>query len=125
MTVLWIAAGGAMGAAARYGLGGWVQRIAGATFPWGTAAVNVLGSLLLGFAVVWLRGSSLPTDARLFLTVGVLGGFTTFSTLGYETVILMQENRWSAAALYALGSLALGVLGVLLGIAAADAMLGD
>ncbi len=123
MTPLWIAAGGALGAVARYGLGGWVQRITGSDLPWGTVAVNVSGSLMLGFLVIWLRASIASADARSFVTIGVLGGFTTFSTLSFETVAMLQEGEWGRAAGYALGSLALGVVAVVLGMAAAEALL--
>lgn len=123
MTPLWIAAGGALGAVARYGLGGWVQKITGSDLPWGTAAVNVSGSLFLGFLVIWLRASIASADARSFVTIGVLGGFTTFSTLSFETVAMLQQGEWGRAAGYALGSLALGVVAVVLGMAAAEALL--
>ncbi len=123
MTPLWIAAGGALGAVARYGLGGWVQRITGSDLPWGTVAVNVSGSLMLGFLVIWLRASIASADARSFVTIGVLGGFTTFSTLSFETVAMLQEGEWGRASGYALGSLALGVVAVVLGMAAAEALL--
>jgi CrcB protein len=125
MTVVWVAVGGALGALGRYGLGGWVQRASGFAFPWGTMAVNLLGSLLIGFLMVWLRASGASTNLRVFLIAGVLGGFTTFSAFGWETVSLLQQGTWGRAALYALGSLVLGVLAVLLGIALADALLAD
>jgi CrcB protein len=125
MPVLWVALGGALGSVGRYGLGSWVQRASGSAFPWGTMAVNLVGSLLIGFLMVWLRVSGGSTNLRMFLIVGVLGGFTTFSAFGWETVTLLQEGSWGRAALYALGSLILGVLAVLLGIALADASLVD
>ena len=123
MIPLWIAAGGALGAVARYGLGAWVQRASGSTLPWGTAVVNVLGAFVLGGIVVWIRAAQPAPGIRAFATIGLLGGFTTFSTLSYETVALAQSGQWGRAAAYALGSLALGVLAVLLGAAAGEALL--
>ena len=122
-TILSVAAGGTLGAVARYGAGGWVQQLSRSTFPWGTLVVNVIGSLALGFLMVWLRSTTASTELKAFLTVGLLGGFTTFSTLSYETVALIQEADFGRAGLYALGSLGLGLVAVFLGMAAADAFL--
>jgi len=97
--VLAIAAGGAMGAVFRWWIAGAVQRLAGSAFPWGTLAVNVLGSFLLGFLFVWLiERSSVGELARLAITVGFLGAFTTFSTFSVETVRLIQEGALALAA---------------------------
>jgi len=97
--VLAIAAGGAMGAVFRWWIAGAVQRLAGGAFPWGTLAVNVLGSFLLGFLFVWLiERSTVGELARLAITVGFLGAFTTFSTFSVETVRLIQEGALPLAA---------------------------
>lgn len=101
---------------ARYGLGEWVQSRAGFAFPWGTLAVNVLGCLLIGFAVRYLGTVRVSDELRAFVGVGLLGAFTTFSTFGYETVALLEEGAWGRAALYSLGSVALGVLAVYVGM---------
>lgn len=122
--LLWIAAGGALGAVARYGVSGWVQQLGRSTLPWGTLAVNAAGSLALGFLVVWLRASLTSSELRQFLTIGVLGSFTTFSTLSYEAVALGLDGEWGRAAGYALGSLVVGVVAVVAGMAAADALIG-
>lgn len=122
MIPLWVAAGGALGAAARWGLSLWVQQLTRSPVPWGTLAVNVLGSLALGFLSVWVGSAGMGPGPRAFLTVGVLGGFTTFSSLSYETVALAQAGQWRAAAGYAFGSLVVGVAAVLLGIAAGNAL---
>ena len=84
-TILSVAAGGALGAAARYGISGWFQQATRSDFPWRTILVNVTGSLVLGFMMVWLRATMASAELRTLLTVGVLGGYTTFSTLIYET----------------------------------------
>ena len=122
-TLLSVAAGGALGAAARYGLGGWIQQVTGSVFPWGTVIINVTGSLALGFLVIWLQAAMASVELRAFLTVGVLGGYTTFSTLSYETVAMVQDGDFVRAAWYALGSFALGLLGAFGGMALAHQLL--
>jgi CrcB protein len=123
MMLLWIALGGALGAVARYGLGGWVHAWTGTRFPWGTLAVNLLGSLLIGFLVRYLEGVAVSTEIRGFATIGLLGAFTTFSTYTYETVALMRDGEWRQASLYSLGSLGLGITAVYVGIALAGHLL--
>lgn len=119
MILAWLAAGGVLGTWARYGLTGWATSGAQGDWPWGTFAVNVLGSFLLGFV---LRGTEilpLSTELRLFLTVGFCGAFTTFSTFSYETVALVQQGAWLRAGLYSFGSLAVGLLALVAGLAIA------
>ena len=123
MVWLLIAVGGGAGAVARYGIGGWVQARAGFAFPWGTLVVNLLGSLLLGFALRYLEGVRVGPDMRALVSVGILGAFTTFSTFSYETVALLEEGAFSRALAYAIGSLVLGLLAVYAGIAGAGAVL--
>lgn len=92
---LWICLGGAAGTGARYLLSGWLLRAAGPGFPWGTLAVNVLGSFLLGVIMqVALATDLLSPTLRLTLTTGVMGGFTTYSTFNYETLQYLQQNDW-------------------------------
>jgi fluoride exporter len=105
---LWICLGGAAGTGARYLLSGWALTALGTSFPWGTLAVNVLGSFLLGFLMqVGLTTSLITPTLRLTLATGVLGGFTTYSTFNYETVRYMQEGSWPLA----FGNIAATVLG--------------
>lgn len=117
--MLLVAAGGAIGAALRYLLGGWLQSRLGPDFPWGTFVVNVSGCLLIGVVLGLTERGALPPEARLFLAVGVLGGYTTFSTFGYETLRLLQGGDLVAAALNASGQFALGLVAVYLGLVAA------
>jgi CrcB protein len=92
---LWICLGGAAGTGARYLLSGWLLRVAGPGFPWGTLAVNVLGSFLLGLIMhVALATDLLSPTLRLALTTGVMGGFTTYSTFNYETLQYLQGSDW-------------------------------
>lgn len=112
--LLWVGAGGFLGAILRYLLGGWVQRLAPmAGFPTGTLAVNVLGCLAIGLVagLVELR-HGLGPGLRLFLLVGLLGGFTTFSSFAWETLDLARASALTPA-------LANVALQVVLGLAAA------
>jgi CrcB protein len=119
LNTLLVAAGGAIGAALRYLLGGLIASRLGPDFPWGTFVVNISGCLLIGAVLGLVERGALPPEARLFLAVGVLGGYTTFSTFGYETVSLLEGGEILAAALNAFGQLALGLVAVYLGLAAA------
>jgi CrcB protein len=112
--------GGFVGAVARYLVTGWVHRFAGVAFPWGTLTVNAVGCLALGalMGLVEARVAVRP-DLRLFLGLGVLGSFTTFSSVGYETVALVRGGEISLAAANAFGSLLLGLVAVVAGAAAA------
>ncbi|MDX8395658.1 MAG: fluoride efflux transporter CrcB [Mariprofundaceae bacterium] len=98
--LLAVAVGGAFGAVIRWLMAGAVQRMAGGSaFPWGTLAVNALGSFLLGFLFVWLIERSTANELlRLALTVGFLGAFTTFSTFSLESIRLLQEGALGMAA---------------------------
>ena len=100
----------------RWGVSGWVQGWTGGPFPWGTMTVNVLGSFLLGFAVVWLEAAVASAELRQFAAIGLLGAFTTFSTFSWEAMALLRDgDRWGAAG-YMAGSVGAGLVGVLLGI---------
>jgi len=116
--ILFIAAGGALGAVGRYavlvGAGHWL----GAGFPYGTFIVNVVGSFLLGALVEVMALSWSPSEEmRVFLVVGVLGAFTTFSSFSLDTVVLMQKGELGFAALYVAGSVVLSVAGFFAGLA--------
>ncbi len=111
----WIFLGGGLGSVCRVAVGTWITARAGAGWPWGTFAVNVAGCVAIGAVAAWLdtRGGDHPSHP--FLVAGFLGGFTTFSTFGLETLRLLEAARPTAAAGYAAASLVLGVVGVLLG----------
>jgi CrcB protein len=112
--------GGFLGSIARYWLTGVVQRHANSFFPYGTMAVNVLGCLSIGlvWGLVEYRQMFSP-NARLFLTVGFLGGFTTFSAFGNETFLLLREAEYLSAIANVVGSVAAGLLAVFAGWSAA------
>ncbi|MGB5304454.1 MAG: fluoride efflux transporter CrcB [Gemmatimonadota bacterium] len=121
MTLAYVALGGALGALARYGISGWVYDRMGESFPWGTLVVNLVGCLALGLVIRWLQVSAVSPEVRPFLTIGVLGAFTTFSTFSYETVALLQEGQWLRAGLYMGGSVVLGLIAMVAGMALATA----
>ena len=114
--LLAVAVGGAFGSVARYLLAGVIQP-AGSNFNWGILAVNVLGGFVMGVIV---EGSALrwnlAPELRAFLTVGILGGFTTFSTFSLDSVLLLQRGAYAAAAGYIGGSVVLSILALFAGL---------
>ena len=119
--MLWyIAVGSAIGGISRYLIGGLVQRLAAGTFPAGTLLINVTGSFLLGFILRYgVETPTLTPEVRALLTVGLCGGYTTFSTFSYETVALLEDGEWSRAAVYVGLSVGVSLLATFLGFAAA------
>jgi fluoride exporter len=112
-----ICAAGAVGTGARYLLSSWLSRTAGPAFPWGTLAVNLIGSFLLGTIMeVALATDFFSPTLRLTLTTGLMGGFTTYSSFNYETVRFLQSDNPQYALLNVaatlLGCLAAGLLGL-------------
>lgn len=118
--LLLVGAGGFLGAAARYLLGGWIlHHTAASKFPWSTFAVNVLGCLVIGaLSGVAEKSGLIGPAARLFLFTGVLGGFTTFSAFGFETFYLLRRGELPIAALYAAASMIVCLFAVWLGFRA-------
>lgn len=114
---LWIGLGGFFGANARYLLQRWAAARWGADFPYGTMLANASGSFLIAFFLTLATGRlPLAPELRLLLAVGFLGGFTTFSSFSYETFRLVEQSGWAAAGLNLSGNLALGLVGVALGV---------
>lgn len=109
MQVVLVALGGALGATLRYLVTSWVQQRVD-FFPWGTLAVNLLGSFLIGVVLELTVRGFLSSQARLFLAVGLLGGFTTFSSFSWETLALLEDGDVLPALLYAGGSLVVGIV---------------
>jgi CrcB protein len=115
---LLVAAGGALGSMARYGLGLTLGRLLpGAAWPWGTFAANLIGGLLMGLLVGWLayRGQG-GEGVRLFAAVGLLGGFTTFSAFSLEAALMIERRDWTTAGLYVAASTVLAVAALFLGL---------
>src|SRR5687768_7664084 len=110
MRFLWVCLGSAVGGGARYLLSGWVLKVLGPSFPYGTIAVNLIGSFLMGGLMhAGTEAAVLPPTLRLALTTGVLGGFTTYSAFSYETLKLLQDD----ASAIAIANVAATVLGCL------------
>jgi CrcB protein len=108
--------GGFIGASARYLIGGWVYRYLPATFPYATLLINVSGCLGIGLLAALVEERAfLGPGARLFWMIGVLGGYTTFSTFGYETMALLREGGYAGAFVNVAGQVLLGLLAVWLG----------
>jgi CrcB protein len=120
-----VAGGSAIGGVARYVLTRFVQDRTTIAFPFGTLLVNVLGCLLIGMIIqAAVTGGRMSDTTKLLLTSGFCGGFTTFSTFGYETIELAQAGALSRAALYVGASVALGLGAVWTGIAMVKAAFG-
>ncbi len=115
--VIAIALGGALGAVARHYVGAQMLRLLGDGFPWGTITVNVVGSFAMGALVeiMALRWNVGP-ELRAFMTVGILGAFTTFSTFSLDFVVLTERGALGLAAVYAIASFALSVLALFAGL---------
>ena len=115
-TILIAGTGGFIGTVLRFLVSRYFQENTFSLFPWGTFTVNIAGSLLIGiFYGMSERGNLLSPDIRIFLTVGICGGFTTFSSLSNDAFILLQEKDWLKLSLYASLSFFLGLLAVYLG----------
>jgi len=115
--VLAIALGGGLGAVCRHLLNGWVSRLVGGDFPWGILLVNVTGSLLMGVLVeaLAMRGA-VSGELRAFLTVGILGGFTTFSSFSLDAWALIERGQTLAALAYVALSVGLALAALVAGL---------
>ena len=116
---LLVAAGGALGAVARYGLGLTVGRLVpGMGWPWATFAANISGGLLMGLLAGWLalKAGAGQESIRLFAAVGVLGGFTTFSAFSLEAALMIERREIVSAFLYAVGSVVLAIAALFVGL---------
>lgn len=115
LSYFWVAIGGALGSLARYLVSGWVARGIGETFPWGTLAVNVSGSLAIGLFAGLTSAEGrwfVPAVGREFFMIGICGGYTTFSSFSLQTLSQLEEGNW----FYALANLLLSVTGCLLAV---------
>ena len=115
--VLAVAIGGAIGSVARYGVGIGSTKLFGLAFPWGTLIINIVGSFLIGafaesFALRW----DAPQAVRVFLTIGICGGFTTFSTFSLDAYLLMERGELWPAAAYMAGSVVLSIGALVAGL---------
>lgn len=117
LDIMGVMLGAAVGGGARYVLGGWIAERWGASFPWHTLAINLVGAFLLGMLMALSAERSLiAPQLRLFIGVGILGGFTTFSTLSYESIALIEQGMFVQGATNMFGSAVLGLGAVLAGL---------
>jgi fluoride exporter len=125
MKTLLVGLGGALGSIARYHLDGWLQQRHGTVFPYGTFAVNVIGSFLLMLVMhVGLRTELVSPTVRIALASGVIGGFTTYSTFNYETFRYFQNGAWGVGTMNVAAMVLACLLAGLLGWAAGRALVG-
>jgi fluoride exporter len=118
-----VAVGGGIGAVARWWMAGLIVRWTGTGFPWGTLAVNVMGGFLMGAIVQTMTHVWQPsTTVRLFLTTGLLGGFTTFSAFSLEMMTMIERGEAGWAFCYAIVSVALSVMALAAGLLAVRTM---
>lgn len=118
MPALLIFVGGGIGAVTRYTLTLAATRALGPSFPWGTFGINIVGSLLMGLVAGFFVARGTPPEwdnARLFLTTGILGGFTTFSAFSLDTLVLWEDGRMAVLAFYVIGSVAFSVAALFIG----------
>lgn len=117
LSYLIVFAGAGLGGALRHGVNGFVSNIYGDKFPFGIIAINISGSLLLGLLAGWFafKGDE-PAGWRLFLTTGLCGGYTTFSTFSQDTILLIDRGQTGTAALYVFLSVALSLLAFFAGL---------
>ncbi len=115
--LLWVAAGGAIGASLRHlaNLAG--LRLMGTTFPWSTLFVNVLGSLIMGFFIAWMtKRTGTPPELRLFIATGILGGFTTFSAFSLDLANMIERGAMGSAFSNILASVVISLAAVFIGL---------
>lgn len=125
MNFLLVFVGAGIGGMARHGVGVAALKWFGSGFPYGTVIVNILGSLFMGLvAEYWALKAGLPQSARLFITTGFMGGFTTFSTFSLDTALLYERGQFWTAAGYAIASVVLSVGALFLGLAIVRGLVG-
>jgi CrcB protein len=116
-TILAVGFGGGIGALMRHFMNGAVANWLGPEFPWGIMFINILGSLIMGVLVGFFGlVAEIPQHWKIFLTTGILGGFTTFSTFSLDSVMLIERGQYAQAALYIGGSVIVSLLALALGM---------
>ena len=120
MAYLWIALGAVLGASARYFLSGYIAKALSSTFPYGTLIINITGSLLLGFFLIWTEERVLVDPRwRLLVAIGFCGSYTTFSSNAFESFAYMEQGQWLAMASNVVANNALCLVSVIAGAAVA------
>jgi len=117
LAVLLVALGGAFGSVARYLVGSWIAERLGVSFPYGTLVINLSASFIIGFFLALAQErAGLNPYWRLFIAVGFIGGYSTFSTYEWEAIRLLQDGEMLLAATYLVGSMAGGAIAAITGI---------
>lgn len=120
---LLIAAGGALGSIARYWVGSMIGSRMGTKFPYGTFVINITACIIIGFSLTYLgKRVELSPAWRFFIPIGFVGAYSTFSTYEWETLSNLRAGAFALAALYAVGSLILGLAATWFGVLLADAL---
>jgi CrcB protein len=120
-----VALGGAIGSVARYGVGALAAQLFGPAFPVGTLLVNLSGSFLIALVMhIALSGTAISLEVRIFLTTGIMGGFTTYSSFNYETLALLNQRAYGLAGLNMAATVVGCLLAGILGLAAGRALAG-
>ena len=116
-TLIWVALGGALGSAARYGVNVWSGRMLGSEFPWHTLIINIAGCFAMGLLIELMAlRLNVGNDMRAFLTTGILGGFTTFSAFSLDFAYLVERKSYGLAGAYAASSVVVSLLAVFAGL---------
>lgn len=118
--LLYIAAGGTIGTLLRYWVSGWMHKVTGGQFPWGTITVNLLGAFIIGLAWGITQRITLPVNIRSLLFIGLFGGFTTFSTFVFEGYSLLKDDNIKLALAYIGISNIAGIILVYAGVVLAN-----
>ena len=122
--ILAIASGGALGAVLRHFVGSASLKLAGTEFPWGILSVNVIGSFIMGALITYMALAWSPSqEVKAFLTVGLLGGFTTFSAFSLDVITLWERGASMAATSYIMASILLSIFALLMGMSIVRAVL--
>ncbi len=120
---LWIALGGAVGAALRHAMNIGIAKTAGGDFPWHTMLINISGSFVMGMLITLMALRwNVTNELRAFLTTGILGGYTTFSAFSLDFAVLVERKAYALAGAYALGSVVLSLVAIFAGMALARAL---
>ena len=120
---LWISLGAVLGASSRYGVSRAVARFAGTTFPYGTLLINITGSMILGWFMIWSTERAIPDPKwRLLVAIGFCGSYTTFSSYAYESFTYLEQGHWTLFGANVLANNVLCLAAVIAGAALARSM---
>jgi len=120
---LWISLGAVLGASSRYGLSRFIARVSGTSFPYGTLLINITGSMILGWFMIWSTERAVPDPKwRLLIAIGFCGSYTTFSSYAYESFAYLEQGHWALFGANVLANNVLCLAAVIAGAAIARTM---